>query len=450
MVIGRLFGKDKGDSGNPDLPMAYLEEAQRLRSPMVLVDGKGREMPMHIQNIGEDRMAIQASGILPVERGDRFFVLLCMDSCRFRIKLRAIEMRNGLLQVDLPIEIEIAERRKRPRARLNVKEGATATCLTGLFEGIGVTGPVENIGEGGLRMRVEKAMEVKSERRLHSSMALIPMGTQFMLIKISKLPKAPNMEVDGRVVGVQMEGNILYLNIAFQGMHVSLKSLVSSRSSAPPTTVPLKQRRWKDPKEKEQELEREREREREKAAEAAREAHGNGNAKPAAAEAPPPVEAAIPPPPAPQAEAAPEAVAAPPSPDRPSALNALRKRTRAILVAMEDHPDREWLRAFLLEQGYQRIHLAGTLTQVLEALDQPGLSLIFIDGGVAELKGVELADFLKNRLGEGKPPIVLAQETVQTVLVLAAKRAGVDEILVKPYDHDESLAGKIEGLLGLG
>lgn len=441
MVIGRLFGKDKGDSGNPDLPMAYLEEAQRLRSPMLLVDGKGREMPMHIQNIGEDRMAIQASGILPVERGDRFFVLLCMDSCRFRVKLRAIETRNGLLHVDLPIEIEIAERRRRPRARLNVKEGATATCLTGLFEGIGITGPIENIGEGGLRMRVEKAMEVKSERRLHSSMALIPMGTPFMLIKLSKLPKAPNLEVDGRVVGVQMDGNVLYLNIAFQGMHGALKSLVSSRSSAPPTSVPMKQRRWKDPKEKEREKERE----------PAKEANGDGNGKPAAAEAAPPAEAAAPPPPAPPAEVAPEAVAvaAPPAAERPSALNALRKRTRAILVAMEDHPDREWLRAFLLEQGYQRIHLAGTLTQVLEALDQPGLSLIFIDGGVAELKGVELADFLKNRLGEGKPPVILAQETIQTVLVLAARRAGVDEILVKPYDHDETLAGKIEGLLGL-
>jgi CheY-like chemotaxis protein len=85
----------------------------------------------------------------------------------------------------------------------------------------------------------------------------------------------------------------------------------------------------------------------------------------------------------------------------------------------------------------------------MEALEQPGISLVVIDGGVAELKGMELADFLQQRLGESKPPVLLAAETVQTVMVLAAKRAGVDQILVKPYDHDENLATMIEGLVGL-
>jgi CheY-like chemotaxis protein len=436
MVIGKLFGKDKGEGGNSDLAMAYLEEAQRLRASMVLVDPKSRELSVHIQSIHEDRIALQAQGLLPVEKGDKFSLLLNMDGSRFRIKLRAIEMKNGTLHVDVPVEIELAERRKRPRARLNAKEGATATALTGLFEGTGVTGVPENISEQGVRIRVEKAMEIKGERKLHPALALMPVGTQLMLIKLSKLPKAPNLEIDGKVVGVAMDGNTLCLNIAFNGVHTALRNLVASRSSAPPTSVPPKSRRKAElePRERpshEPELERSR-----------------------APEAPKP--------PAPVAEAAPAAApAAAPVPDTPAeapaerngdranALSALKKRTRAILIAMEDHPDRDWLQAFLEEEGYQRIHLASTLTQVLEALDQPGLSLIIIDGGVAEIKGIELADFLKNRLGEGKPPIILAQETVQTVLVLAARRAGVDEILVKPYDHDETLAGKIETLLGL-
>lgn len=433
MVIGKLFGKDKGEGGGGDLPLAYLEEAQRLRAPLILIDPKGREMAAQIQSIGEDRIALHATGILPVEKGDKFGLLVHLDGSRFRVKLRAIEIRNGQLWVDLPLEIELAERRRKPRARLSAKEGATATALTGLFEGIGATGSVENIGEGGLRMRVEKAMEIKGERRLNPSLALLPVGTPLMLIKLSKLPKAPNLEVTGKVVGVQMDGNTLYLNLAFQEPQSALKTLVSSRSSALPTAVPPKQRRIREAEPQE--------RPHRDAPEPTERPARPEEAPSAKPPSPEPAKAEAPHPP----EAAPDRPAA----DRAGALSALKKRTRAILVAMEDHPDRDWLQAFLQEQGYQRIHLAGTLTQVLEALDQPGLSLIFIDGGVAELKGIELADFLKNRLGEGKPPILLAQETVQTVLVLAARRAGVDEILVKPYNHDEALAGKIETLLGL-
>jgi CheY-like chemotaxis protein len=431
MVIGKLFGKDKGEGGGSDLPLAYLEEAQRLRASMVLVDPKGREMAVHVHSVGEDRVALQASGLLPVEKGDKFGLLLHLDGSRFRIKLRALEIRNGQLHVDLPLEIELAERRKRPRARLSAKEGATATALTGLFDGIGATGSIESISEGGLRMRVEKAMEIKGERKLNPSLALMPVGTNLMLIKLSKLPKAPNLEIDGKVVGVQMDGNTLFLNLAFNGQQSALKTLVASRSSAPLTAVPPKQRRSRDT-----EPQNRAPRETHEAERPAR--NGEAAAAPKPAPAVPKVEAP-----------APEATADKPAADRSNALSALKKRTRAILVAMEDRPDRDWLQAFLEEQGYQRVHLAGTLTQVLEALDQPGLSLIIIDGGVVELKGIELADFLKNRLGEGKPPILLAQETVQTVLVLAARRAGVDEILVKPYDHDETLAGKIETLLGL-
>ncbi len=442
MVIGKLFGKDKGEGGSSDLVLAYLEEAQRLRASMVLMDPKSRELNVHIQSVGEERVGLQAQGLLPVEKGDKFTLLLNMDGSRFRMKLRAIEMKNGTLQVEVPTEIELAERRKRPRARLNAKEGATATALTGLFEGTGVTGTPENISEQGVRIRVEKAMEIKSERKLHPALALMPVGTQLMLIKLSKLPKAPNLEIEGKVVGVAMDGNTLCLNIAFNGVHTSLRNLVASRSSAPPTSVPQKNRRKPEQEPRERPSHEHHEPERARTPEPAK------VATPAAAAAPTPTAAApaaaVPVP----AEVAPEA-AADRNGDRANALSALKKRTRAILIAMEDHPDRDWLQAFLEEEGYQRIHLASTLTQVLEGLDQPGLSLIIIDGGVAEIKGIELADFLKNRLGESKPPIILAQETVQTVLVLAARRAGVDEILVKPYDHDETLASKIETLLGL-
>ncbi|HJW34742.1 MAG TPA: response regulator [Holophagaceae bacterium] len=440
MVIGKLFGKDKDDRGDSDLALAYLEDAQAKRIPLTLVDPKGRELPAHVQAVLEDRVSFSASGLMPVEKGDKFSILLVIDGLRLRIKLRAYEIKNGVLQVAPPTEIELAERRKKPRARISSKEGATGTALTGLFDGIGATGTVENVSEGGFRLKVEKAMEIKGERKLHPSQNLMMPGTPLMMVKLSKLPKASNIETDGKVAYAQMDGATLYLGITFSSDQSALRGLISSRSGAIPTTVPPKARR---------------------AAEKPRDHEAPRPESRHEAPAPPPAAAAPPQHPAPISEpapSAPPAAPAPPAPapangeakaDRSAALSNLKRRTRAILVAMEDHPDRDWLNAFLQDLGYQRIYLASTLTEILEALDQPGISLILIDGGVAELKGMELADFLKQRLGEGKPPVMLAAETVQTVMVLAAKRAGVDQILVKPYDHDENLSTMIDGLVGL-
>jgi CheY-like chemotaxis protein len=436
MVIGKLFGKGSEDRGDSDLPLAYLEDAQAKRTPLTLIDPKGRELPATVQAVLEDRVSFSASGLMPVEKGDKFTVVMVHDGLRLRIKLRAYEIKNGVLQVAPPTEIELAERRKKPRARLSAKEGATGTALTGLFDGIGATGSVENISESGFRLKVEKAMEIKGERKLHPSVSLMTPGTPLMMVKLSKLPKAPNLEIDGKVTYAQMDGATLYLGIAFSNEQGALKGLVSSRTTALPSSVPPKARRQPE-KPREPEPPR-----------------PEARPEPKAEAAPAPSAPAAPVAAAP-ASAAAEAPSPAPGgngeakPDRSAALSNLKKRTRAILVAMEDHPDRDWLQSFLNDQGYQRVFLCGTLTQVMEALEQPGISLVLIDGGVAELKGMELADFLKQRLGDGKPPVLLAAETVQTVMVLAAKRAGVDQILVKPYDHDDNLSAMIDGLVGL-
>ena len=436
MVLGIFFGKDKGESGGSDLAMAYLEDAQAKRTPLTLVDPKGRELPAQIQSLLEDRVGLTASGLMPVEKGDKFSLILVHDGLRLQLKLRAHELKNGVLQVAPPSEIELAERRKKPRARLNLKEGATGTLLTSLFEGTGVTGVLESISEGGFRLKVDKAMELKTERKLHIAPNLLPAGTVLMMIKLSKLPKAPNLEVDGKVLYVQMDGPLLYLGVGFSSDQAALKGLVASRASAIPTSVPPKARRS---------LERPRE---EEAEEPEAEARRPRSPEPAAAPQAPPEAKAEAPAAAPSPAPAPEAPADP-KVDRAAALSTLKRRNRGILLAMEDSPERDWLGTFLQEQGYQRIHLAATLTELLQALEQPGLSLVLIDGGVAELKGMELADFLRQSQGERKPPILLAQENMSAVIVLAARRSGVDQLLVKPYELDPALTTMVDGLIGL-
>ena len=116
---------------------------------------------------------------------------------------------------------------------------------------------------------------------------------------------------------------------------------------------------------------------------------------------------------------------------------------------MPDSPERSRLQAFLTEDGYGRILLADTLTDLLAILDSPGAQLILVDGGVAELQGLALASLLRHRMGDDLPPTLLAEDSVDAELVLGAQETGVAQILVKPYDLDLEFRQMIEGHLGL-
>ena len=110
--------------------------------------------------------------------------------------------------------------------------------------------------------------------------------------------------------------------------------------------------------------------------------------------------------------------------------------------------DRDALAAFLGADGYGQVHPVATLTELLEILDRA--QLVFVDGGVAEVQGLALASLLRNRLGEDMPPVILAETTVDSELVLGAHVTGVAQILVKPYELDQSFLRMIEEHLGIG
>jgi DNA-binding response OmpR family regulator len=135
---------------------------------------------------------------------------------------------------------------------------------------------------------------------------------------------------------------------------------------------------------------------------------------------------------------------------RSQAILRMKKRTRGILLALPAGPEREALASFLGQDGYGRVPCADTLTDLLEQLDRPGLHLIFVDGGVAELQGLALASLLRHRMGDELPPVILAEDSVDADLVLGAQETGVAQILVKPYDLDQDFLHMIEGHLGIG
>ena len=344
--------------------------------------------------------------------------------------------------------MELRERRRKPRARINPREGSTLTALTSLFEGVGVSGILENISEEGARMKIERALEVKGERKLNIATGLFPIGHAFMLVKLGKLPKlSTTVELSGKVAYMDSTGGGLSVGITFTEVASeasgAIRRVVSDRVSSLPTSIPPKSRRPKDNGTK-------------KDNETTQDTSRPTSAPPPPT-GPPALGSPTPPSPTPTpvtsaAPGAPEisAVDEPKAaPDRNPALLRLKKRTRTVVVAMAPGGHRDVLLSHFLEEGYGRVFTADTLTELLGLLNEQKVALIFIDGGVAELQGFDLAEALQ-QVGETHIPLVLAAEEVSTATVLAARRVGVDQLIVKPYVLDETFSSIFEQQMGLG
>jgi CheY-like chemotaxis protein len=444
------FGKDKKDPANAsEQVLAYLEEAQRARTPFTLTGPRKTEATAAIQSIDESQglVSFQVAGPWTVEKGARLQLTFIVDGVRVGGTCTVAEARANLVTAGLPEALELRERRGQPRARLNPKEGTTLTALTGLFEGVGINGNVENLSEGGARIRVEKAMSLKGEKRLPLGTGLVPAGQPFMLIKLNKAPKCVAvMELEGRAVFLDTGGGGLAMGIAFDKLrpdHASaLRSLVASRTTAIPSALPQKARRRQEapapeparPVPAQQEA---------AAVPAQQEASGAPGVPPSAGLAPRA-------PSAPQAaatagpEAAPALVAAP----RNEALLRLKKRARTVVALAPSPGFGDLLRDHLQEEGYGKVLVTASSKELMDFLQQPNLAVLLIDGDFSTLDALQFVTRLK--AGQANlPPIILAGQEVSTSIVLAAHRAGVSQMLVKPYALDAALTDLLNQQMGL-
>ena len=439
------FGKDKKEGGSSELVLAYLEDAQRVRSPFLLKDKRKVDVAATIQSVDEDGCTVtfQAPGGT-FEKGAKLDFVFMQENLRLGSSTRVMDVRSNLVVAEIPDELELMERRKQPRARLNPKEGANLTALTNLFEGVGVNGIIESISESGCRIRVEKAINIKDERRLPMGVALLPKGQPFMLLKLNKIPKCPSvMELTGKVAYLDDAGGGLSMGVEFDKLRgdfaSAIRGLVSSRSGAIPTSVPPKARRKAaSPEESLVASETDR---------AARPpaAPKPEPAKPAPKEevaAPSPAPAPEPTPPAPAEAPAPEA-----APARNPALLRLKKRTRAVVV-MAPPAYGQLLRDFLVEDGYGRVFVASNRDELLAYMRQPNVGMIFIDAEMPVLESFEMVSQLHEEEHD-MPPVIVAAQEVSRALVLAAHRSGVSQLVVKPYSLDESFSSLLEQQMGL-
>lgn len=444
------FGKEKKGEGSPDLVLAYLEDAQRVRTPFTLADDRGRSATANLIGLSTEQelATFQLQGPLPGDKGTRLQGCFILDGLRVGGTFQVVATRTGQADLALPETLAILERRRKPRAKLNPREGATLTALTGLFEGTGLTGVIENLSESGARIRVERAMEVKGERKLSLHTSLVNPGHEFGVLRLSKLPRLPGAwECSGRAVYLEGSSAALYLGVAWASFpseaQGALRALIASRVAAVPASLPPKARRNAEPEPVRTEPVRtdpvRTDPVREKAIEPA--------PQPPPAE-PEPVRAPAEPVRAETVASEPPG-ADPGAPARNPALLRLKKRSRTVaVVATPGNPHRVLAVDHLTEEGYGKVVSAQTLRDLLDLLEEAQPSLLVIEDGVAELQGIDLVEAL-HRVHEDLPPIVLALEEVSASTVLAARRAGVTSLMVKPYDLDEAFSGILEGALGL-
>ena len=411
------FGKDKKDTGaGAEQVLAYLEDGQRARTSFTLAGPKKTEGPATIQAIDEAEGVITFQTPLHAEKGARIEFTCIQEGLRLGGSGTVVDLRPGLVLLALPEALELNERRSQPRARLNPKEGTTLTALTGLFEGVGVNGVVENLSEGGARIRVEKALNLKGEKRLPLGSALLPAGQPFMVIKLNKAPKCPAvLELTGRAVFLDASAG-LTMGIAFDPLRPdqasALRGLVASRTTPVPAALPPKARR-----------------------------RAEAPAPDVPEAAPEPRPAPRPePPPAPGPELAKEPVPVEPPPAaRMDALTRMKMRSRAVVALAASPAHGDVLKAFLQEEGYGRALVTHAPGAFMEFLQQPNLAVILIDGSFSTLDALQFITQLKGT-HPVLPPVILAVEEASTAVVLAARRNGVAQILVKPYALDAAFS----------
>jgi DNA-binding response OmpR family regulator len=104
---------------------------------------------------------------------------------------------------------------------------------------------------------------------------------------------------------------------------------------------------------------------------------------------------------------------------------------RHILI-VEDHDDTAVALARLLEsQGYQ-VSVATTLADAQRACDSNDFAALLCDIGLPDGSGLVLPDFVRGR--RCVPKMIAVTAFGMPNEVEAAKSAGFDEVLIKPFD----------------
>ncbi len=432
-----VFKKPTPTDGTPGLRdpeqiLAYLECLFRLGSELLLhLPGDSlAPYPVVLDQISEGKgtftIRMRKQPAREPGKGMPTEFWFNLDGLRFLARAECVGRPCPLKnEFRLPDCISHAERRGGGRARFNLREKAQVLALESLFEGTGLSGKLLNLGRGGCAFRVEKAIDIRTDKKLAPSTSLVRPGKDLGLLRLKEIPGIPLVDLTGVLAhgGTRSEG--LVVGLAFTGLKGSDAQAIDRLLAARvPKAVPgftwKRRRTEEDPAEEG--------------------AAGVGVAP----------EAAVPPEPPPVAEA-PLPIPEPP----PVVLSEaetqllLRRCSRQILLVVEDDLEREFLAAWLHAEGFRGIQEARGWLPALHKARKETLDLLLMNQQVGQNTALEILDSMRsNRLADQARVVVLKKQD-DVRLTLAAKAARLVLVPAQPLDLKEVLLPCLEELLGL-
>lgn len=477
------FGKDKQKEEADPTVLAYMEDAQRTKSPAMIIDQRKNEIPCTIMAVqeGAGTLQLQLNAHLLAEKGTKITFIIIIDNMRIGGASKVHEAKPGSAVIDIPASLELMERRKKQRAKINPREGTTCILLSGLFDGIGITGLVENMSENGARIKVEKALEVPSEKPIKVTSRNVQNGQIFPILKVSKIPRCvATLEGAAKLIYSEVTSGTTYIGISFEEMKSEFAKLISnfvtSRTSPPPNSLPPKSRRsfaepagLSDPKdEKTIELKEPKE------ATAGKEAKTVPPTAPAAEKSAPLSDTVNAPPTVDStpkeeqetsnnitvpdlvpeaggdsivgADSEEEIIDLPPRPV-PTPLQKLKRKARTIVLFGADE---ELLVQMLQAEGYGKIICPLGMEELMEVIPPAGTGLLLLDLFMSFDECMAIAGGLLNHIAD-PPPVILISENNQVGVgdTLEAQRIGISLVLPRPLKINDALFNKMEELMGI-
>ncbi|HOV03064.1 MAG TPA: response regulator [Kaistiaceae bacterium] len=105
------------------------------------------------------------------------------------------------------------------------------------------------------------------------------------------------------------------------------------------------------------------------------------------------------------------------------------------------------IRNLLKQLGFNDVDEASDGTEALERLKERRYGLVISDWNMEPMTGYELLKQVRSDASIGKTPFIMVTAESKTENVIAAKKAGVNNYIVKPFNA-QTLKGKIDAVFG--
>ncbi len=232
MGSGVLHAMNWPKSGKPGGRDEPIEDPQLLADALQALLGSGMEFSIKVEGTSTLPYASVLQSLVPESRevilklmrplphelisGAAFRAVFAVEEQRYEALMSYVG-REGYLQYRFsqPEHLFYADRRRQRRFPFRPRENAYVIASDGGIPGLGVAGPLVNISLGGVCMRVDRVLKLDDGVRIPVNTALFGRGSSFPRIRIQDLPRAPLIELSGRVTHTSERGTEVLLGFDF-------------------------------------------------------------------------------------------------------------------------------------------------------------------------------------------------------------------------------------------